>query len=152
MFSFHIRLNTYIRGTHGGQLPRWLRFTLLLMSANGVMSGIGLVMVASFQNALLRDMHLAGAGLAFGNGLAFLWFHTLLMFVLRPSPSARWVLILRAVLVGLSTLFFLLFICGDMVPVKVNGTLLTKPHARPFSVRRMAPDSPVSRFLCWSTV
>ncbi|KAK3103046.1 hypothetical protein FSP39_016024 [Pinctada imbricata] len=63
---------------------RWQRINIAGITL-GILSALGISMVANFQTVVLRIPHYFGAGLAFILGTAYIWIQTLLSWKLRTS-------------------------------------------------------------------
>ena len=64
----------------------WLWMSRLL-TFMGFVSGLGVLLVANFQESNVLSVHLIGAMLAFGVGLLYCWGQTLISYAFKPRTS-----------------------------------------------------------------
>lgn len=82
----------------------------------GVLSAFGLSMVANFQTEVQRVPHYIGAFLAFGLGMAYCWFQTVLSYKIHYAYNRKCILVgLQLLTSVIMSMFLVLFIASKIV-------------------------------------
>ncbi|XP_070553050.1 DNA damage-regulated autophagy modulator protein 2-like isoform X2 [Ptychodera flava] len=92
----------------------------------GVLAAIGLSVVGNFQWTSQFEIHIIGAGMAFGLGLVYCWMQSHLTYKLHPRYNSLWIARLRVILALMVTLslismwvsqtIFILFLSKGLLP------------------------------------
>ncbi len=130
MFVLTVGLTIYVRYK---QIEQYYREELTPESAKifcrnkiglvcGLLSSIGLSMVANFRELELFKIHMIGATLAFGFGTIYCWIQTIMSFSMYPLVNTKAMAIFRFSLSSLMTCTFITTcICGPMAMQYFNG-------------------------------
>ncbi|CAD5219387.1 unnamed protein product [Bursaphelenchus xylophilus] len=127
-FLICLQLHQHIR-VHRGAHSK-LRFVVYFMLATGLISGVGLVLLANFRLNSPGSVHGKGALALFFGGMAFSWCYIVMMAVLKQQP--KWVWIGKVVLISIVSACVILHETGKRVPFLVtpfpNGTYPAWPQ------------------------
>ncbi|KAK2579592.1 hypothetical protein KPH14_010887 [Odynerus spinipes] len=100
-------------------LPRWNYWALIL----GLMTTLGVSIVANFQETSVIVVHMIGAVLCFGGGTAYFWTQAVCSFYLHPLGCSLRMAHLRMALSTFCTVcFFVIFITGVLASLAYKGT------------------------------
>ncbi|XP_015599824.1 DNA damage-regulated autophagy modulator protein 2 [Cephus cinctus] len=100
-------------------LPKWNRMALIM----GMISTIGLSIVANFQETSVVVVHLIGAFMCFGGGTAYFWTQAMCSYYLHPLGCSIRIAHLRLALSIFCTVcFFIILITGMLAHMAYNGT------------------------------
>ncbi|XP_023290703.1 DNA damage-regulated autophagy modulator protein 2 isoform X2 [Orussus abietinus] len=104
---------------HQTSLPRWNNAALIL----GLVSNLGLSIVANFQETSVIVVHLIGALLCFGCGAAYFWIQAMCSYYMHPIGCSLRIAYLRLVLSAFCTVcFFVILVTGILAHMAYNGT------------------------------
>ncbi|XP_070553043.1 DNA damage-regulated autophagy modulator protein 2-like isoform X1 [Ptychodera flava] len=87
----------------------------------GVLAAIGLSVVGNFQWTSQFEIHIIGAGMAFGLGLVYCWMQSHLTYKLHPRYNSLWIARLRVILALMVTLSLISMLAGSLAMNFVGG-------------------------------
>ena len=94
----------------------------------GMLSGLGVTIVANFQTSSVSLIHYIGAAMVFIVGGVYCWMQTYLAFVLYKKSNYRKMFILRLFLASFLTLSLIILVIGVLVAVQQIGHRATILH------------------------
>lgn len=86
----------------------------------GILSALGLSMVANFQTEVQRTPHYVGAFLAFGLGMIYCWFQTSLSYKMHYAFNSKWILAVLQLLNSIVMSILLVLFIASKVMFKVQ--------------------------------
>ncbi|XP_015111768.1 DNA damage-regulated autophagy modulator protein 2 [Diachasma alloeum] len=126
--AFHVALVVYIRHAQlkellvSSQMPHYWQRLNRVAFAVGLISTLGISVVANFQETSVLSVHLIGAIAAFGGGTVYIWLQAIISYKMQPLGPAPLVINLRLALCMMSTvLFFATFIAAAFSAKAFHG-------------------------------
>ncbi|KAI6214639.1 hypothetical protein M3Y94_00292200 [Aphelenchoides besseyi] len=142
--AWHIQLTQYMNFHHmygcGWATARW---TLYIA---GIISGLGVSVVANFQETNVPAAHGFGAWFGFFGGLFYVWLFIIISVIIKPKFAPNILTFARGVLAMISTVALVMHMvaieAAPFVKEDANGFKPPKPTAAPHYVVRLTPDDP----------
>ncbi|CAD5219389.1 unnamed protein product [Bursaphelenchus xylophilus] len=143
-FSLHYHLLDHLYW-HCGSRSK-LRFLFYFMLFIGILSGLGIAVVADFQLSNLRIVHNNGAMVAFLAGLLYCWCYAVVCVKLGIQWVPKWLIILRIIVVVFVTVCVVMYILCFQFSIFAkkwpDGTRAQKPERPATGIIRLQPCHP----------
>ncbi|XP_022202096.2 DNA damage-regulated autophagy modulator protein 2 [Nilaparvata lugens] len=128
MCSVMLAISVYVRYCHVYQYCVECNFPSKVLTLNkigvwlGLLSCLGLSLVANFQETNVFAIHIFGAFLCFGLGTIYFWLQAICSYHMTPLVNTPYVSNLRAVLATICSVFFVIMAgCGITAHLRFHG-------------------------------
>ncbi|KAI6225329.1 DNA damage-regulated autophagy modulator protein 1 [Aphelenchoides fujianensis] len=143
-FFYTFTLTQYMEFHHldgcGWGFARWL------LLCTGIASGVGVCVVANFQETNVPIAHGWGAWFAFFGGLFYVWTYVIISSIVKPSFVPTFLTFSRGLLALITTIalatHMVTQIAAPFVKEDANGFKPPRPTAAPHLVTRLHPGEP----------